>query len=114
MTFHLPPELNGWGRAIRQILEDSSQRISKLIATQDSPYQVAEVYAYRGQTNQAFVWLERSYRERDPGLNQLKLDPLLKSLRSEPRYTELLTRMGLPTYPLLLRIRGRDQRNLIT
>jgi TolB-like protein/DNA-binding winged helix-turn-helix (wHTH) protein/Flp pilus assembly protein TadD len=78
---------------------DSDTALSKLIAThaEDSPYQVAEVYAYRGETNKAFEWLERAYRERDPGLNQLKLDPLLRSLRSEPRFSELLIKMGLPT-----------------
>jgi TolB-like protein/DNA-binding winged helix-turn-helix (wHTH) protein/Flp pilus assembly protein TadD len=78
---------------------DSDAALSKLIAThaQDSPYQVAEIYAYRGETNQAFEWLGRAYQERDPGLNQLKLDPLLKNSRSDPRYVELLEKLKLPT-----------------
>jgi TolB-like protein/DNA-binding winged helix-turn-helix (wHTH) protein/Flp pilus assembly protein TadD len=77
---------------------ESDAALSKLIAThaQDSPYQVAEIYAYRGEVDQAFAWLKRSYLQRDPGLNQLKLDPLLKSLRSDPRYLDLLKKMRIP------------------
>jgi cell division inhibitor SulA len=76
-----------WGRAVPSEFS-GSPRMYSCIRSQ----------AYSsGETNKAFEWLERAYQERDPGLNQLKLDPLLKSLRSEPRYTELLTRMGLPT-----------------
>jgi hypothetical protein len=69
-----------------------------LIAThaEDSPYQVAEIYAYRGEFDQAFQWLDRSYLQRDPGLNQVKLDPLLKDLRTDRRYSDLLGKMRLP------------------
>jgi TolB-like protein/DNA-binding winged helix-turn-helix (wHTH) protein/Flp pilus assembly protein TadD len=77
---------------------DSDAALSKLIAThaEDSPYQVAEIYAYRGELDHAFEWLQRSYLQRDPGLNQLKLDPMLKSLRTDPRYADLLKKMRLP------------------
>jgi hypothetical protein len=69
-----------------------------LIAThaEDSPYQIAEIHAYRGEVDQAFEWLQRSYLQRDPGLNQLKLDPLLKNLRGDPHYSDLLKKMQLP------------------
>jgi TolB-like protein/DNA-binding winged helix-turn-helix (wHTH) protein/Flp pilus assembly protein TadD len=77
---------------------DSNAALSKLIAThaEDSPYQIAEIYAFRGDIDQAFAWLKRSYQQRDPGLNQLKLDPLLKNLRADPRYSDLLKKMKLP------------------
>jgi TolB-like protein/DNA-binding winged helix-turn-helix (wHTH) protein/Flp pilus assembly protein TadD len=77
---------------------DSDAALSQLIAThaEDSPYQIAEIYAYRGEVDQAFAWLNRSYVKRDPGLNQLKLDPLLKNLRANPRYFDLLRKMRLP------------------
>jgi TolB-like protein/DNA-binding winged helix-turn-helix (wHTH) protein/Flp pilus assembly protein TadD len=76
---------------------DSDAALSRLIATHadDSPYQIAEIYAYRGEVDQAFAWLKRSYVKRDPGLNQLKLDPLLKNLRTDPRYLDLLKKMRL-------------------
>jgi TolB-like protein/DNA-binding winged helix-turn-helix (wHTH) protein len=77
---------------------DSEAALSRLIAThtEDSPYQIAEIYAYRGEFDQAFAWLDRSFVKRDPGLNQLKLDPLLKNLRADPRYSDLLKKMRLP------------------
>jgi TolB-like protein/DNA-binding winged helix-turn-helix (wHTH) protein/Flp pilus assembly protein TadD len=77
---------------------DSDAALSRLIAThaEDSPYQVAEIYAYRGELDQAFQWLERSYLQRDPGLNQLKLDPLIQNLRTDRRYLDLLRKMKLP------------------
>jgi tetratricopeptide (TPR) repeat protein len=78
--------------------EDSDGALAKLAETHrdDSQYQVAEIYAYRGESDKAFEWLERAYRERDPGLNQLKVDPLLKSLHQDRRYADLLKKMRLP------------------
>lgn len=77
---------------------ESDAALSKLIAThaEDSPYQIAEIYAYRGEVDRAFGWLKRSYLQRDPGLNQLRLDPLLKSLRGDPRYLDLIKKMRIP------------------
>jgi tetratricopeptide (TPR) repeat protein len=77
---------------------DADAALAKLIDShaEDSPYQIAEIYAYRGEVDQAFAWLDRSYVKRDPGLNQLKLDPLLKNLRADPRYSTLLRKMRLP------------------
>jgi hypothetical protein len=54
------------------------------------------VYAYRGESDQAFVWLERAYTERDTGLEEMKADPLLAGLRNDPRYSALLKKMRLP------------------
>jgi TolB-like protein/lipoprotein NlpI len=60
-------------------------------------YQIAEVYAYRGEVDEAFAWLERAYRQRDSGLACcLKTDPLLKDLKADARYADLLRRMKLP------------------
>jgi len=60
-------------------------------------YQIAEVYAYRGEGDEAFAWLDRAYRQRDAGLPCcLKTDPLLKNVKNDPRYAELLRRMKLP------------------
>jgi lipopolysaccharide biosynthesis regulator YciM len=77
---------------------DSDAALRNLIATRqkDCPLQIAEVYAYRGESDRAFEWLDRSYRQRDGGLMSVKIDPLLKGLRQDPRYAELLTKMRLP------------------
>lgn len=61
-----------------------------------APYQIAEVYAFRGEADQAFAWLERAYSEHDSGLTEIKGDQLLKSLRPDPRFTILLKHMRLP------------------
>jgi serine/threonine-protein kinase len=59
-----------------------------------APYQIAEVYAWLGETDLAFRWLERAWEARDPGMTDLKVDPLLEPLKGDPRYGELLSRMG--------------------
>jgi hypothetical protein len=58
-------------------------------------YQIAEIYAWRGQKDQAFLWLERAYAQHDGGLGEIKIDPLLASLRTDPRYHAFLTKMKL-------------------
>jgi TolB-like protein len=58
-------------------------------------YQVAHVYAYRGDADHSFEWLEKAYAQRDGGITEIKGDPLLKSLEHDPRYANLLQRMNL-------------------
>ena len=62
----------------------------------DAAYQIAEVYAFRGDSDKAFEWLERAYVQRDSGLVALKGSPLLTTLRKDHRYTALLKKMRLP------------------
>ena len=59
-------------------------------------YQIAQVYAWRNERAQALDWLERAYRQRDGGLEEIKTDPLLSNVRTEPRYRALLQKMNLP------------------
>ena len=58
-------------------------------------YQIAEVYAYRGDKDRAFEWLERARRQRDSGLIGLRIDPFLANLREDPRWDAFLRTMGL-------------------
>jgi serine/threonine protein kinase/Flp pilus assembly protein TadD len=62
----------------------------------DASYQIAEVYAYRGETDKAFEWLDRAYDLRDGGLALIKGDPLLRSIEQDPRYAAFLKKMRLP------------------
>ena len=57
--------------------------------------QLAEVYAYRGEKDRAFEWLERAHRQRDPGLASLRIDPFLANLQGDPRWNAFLRTMGL-------------------
>jgi len=78
--------------------EDSDHALNKLIATHqnDCAYQIAEVYAYRQETDQAFKWLDRAFQQRDPGVPEFKSNPFMRSLRGDPRYFELLKKMRFP------------------
>jgi TolB-like protein len=60
-------------------------------------YQIAEVYAWRGETDKAFEWLQISYDNHDTGLLSLLIDPLMRGLRSDPRYEIMVEKVGLPT-----------------
>ena len=79
--------------------EESDNALKKLVSTHqnDAAYQIAEAYAYRGEVDKAFAWLGRACRQRDPGAPELETNPLMKSLRLDPRYTEFLKKMHLPT-----------------
>jgi len=63
----------------------------------DAAYQIAEVYAFRNQSGEAFEWLDRAYAQRDSGLIETKVDPLLKNLHNDPRYAAFLKKLNLPT-----------------
>jgi TolB-like protein/Tfp pilus assembly protein PilF len=60
-------------------------------------YEIAIVYAGLGEKEEAFQWLEKSYTAHDKGLTYLKIDPCVDPLRSDPRFHDLLRRVGLPT-----------------
>jgi TolB-like protein/Tfp pilus assembly protein PilF len=57
---------------------------------------IALVYAGLGEKDQAFAWLEEGYKERSFQMQALKLEPRWDSLRSDPRFANLLRRVGLP------------------
>jgi TolB-like protein/DNA-binding winged helix-turn-helix (wHTH) protein/Flp pilus assembly protein TadD len=77
---------------------DSEAALQRLIATHqnDCAYQIAEVYAFRGETDKAFEWLDRAYRQRDPGTPEFKSNPLMNRIHSDPRSAELLKKLRLP------------------
>jgi TolB-like protein len=59
-------------------------------------YQIAEVYAVRGEKDKAFEWLQISFDNHDTGTLTLLIDPLLRGLRDDLRYKNLLAKLGLP------------------
>jgi TolB-like protein/Tfp pilus assembly protein PilF len=60
-----------------------------------SPFDIATVYAGLGEKDRAMEWLEKAYQDRSSGLVFAKVDPELDSLRSDPRFSDLLRRMNL-------------------
>ena len=82
-----------WGQ---KKIPESDAALSELTKLGDTAaYQVAEVYAYRGDKDQAFKWMERAHQQRDPGLAGLRRDPLLAKIRDDPRFNTLLHSVGL-------------------
>jgi TolB-like protein/class 3 adenylate cyclase len=83
-----------WGQ---KRVQESDAALAELTAkdSETAAYQIAEAYAYRGDKDHAFEWLERARRQRDPGLAGLRRDPLLPNLRDDPRWNVFLHTMGL-------------------
>ena len=62
-----------------------------------SPYMIATIYAGLGDKDRAFEFLEKAYQERSPDIPYfLKADLRVDSLRSDPRFQDLVRRVGLP------------------
>ena len=64
-----------------------------------SPGELAVLYAALGRREQAFASLEKGFAARDLQLQFLAVDPAFDSLRSDPRFADLLRRVGLPSVP---------------
>ena len=75
---------------------DSDSALAKLIADheKDSPYNVAAVYAFRGEADKAFEWLDRAVAEKDPGVSEIVTDVIVANLRSDPRWLPFLHKIG--------------------
>jgi TolB-like protein/predicted Zn-dependent protease len=99
-------EPSDWGKLTGEVLvyhalsrkQDSDAALAKLIAkhSTEAAYQIAQVYAFRGESGKSFEWLDRAYNQRDPGLPSIKTDPLLRNLRHDSRYSQLLHELRLP------------------
>jgi tetratricopeptide (TPR) repeat protein len=61
-----------------------------------SAYEIGALYADLGDKDKAFQWLNTAYQERDGYLTTLKTDFLLDPLHSDPRFAELVRKVGLP------------------
>ena len=57
--------------------------------------QIAEAYAYRGDRDQAFAWLERARAQRDAGMSMVRVLPNLRGLHGDPRWGRFLEKVGL-------------------
>ena len=75
-------------------------RLSELLARSKKDYVpefiLATWYARLGRKEEAFAWLEKAYQARDYRMTQLNVRNDLDSLRSDPRFADLVRRVGLP------------------
>ncbi len=93
-AFQRGSEEGGWPGGVRAFtslwIEAATQGVFGL------SYEIALYLALIGETEEAMTWLERAYEERDPLLLLAKTDPLLDPIRSDPRFDDLLRRIGFP------------------
>jgi tetratricopeptide (TPR) repeat protein len=75
---------------------DSALHKVEMVAEVGDAYSIAQIHAYRGERDQAFAWLARAFNERETDCSGVILDPLLKNLRSDPRYKAFLKKGNLP------------------
>jgi serine/threonine protein kinase/TolB-like protein/tetratricopeptide (TPR) repeat protein len=83
-------KLKGACTALIEVLKNKSQR------EYGSPYEIAVNYARMGDRDHAFEWLEKAYAERSVNLEYIKIQEAFEPFHSDPRYADLLKRMGLP------------------
>jgi TolB-like protein/DNA-binding winged helix-turn-helix (wHTH) protein/cytochrome c-type biogenesis protein CcmH/NrfG len=96
-AFHIRASAMAYHALGREKESDATLRelIEKFHA--NAAWSIATVYALRNQRDEAFEWLDRAYTQHDGGLIFIKIDPLLKNLHNDPRYTALLEKLHLPT-----------------
>ncbi|MEP6941693.1 MAG: tetratricopeptide repeat protein [Betaproteobacteria bacterium] len=63
--------------------------------TDSAALQIAEAFAYRGERDQAFAWLERACAQRDAGMSMVRALPSLRGLHGDPRWGPFLEKVGL-------------------
>jgi len=83
----------GKEREAREVLDRLLERSKKGYV---SAYEIAAVYTGLGEKDRALEWLEKAYEERSNALARFRMDPRVWSLRSDPRFQELLRRMNFP------------------
>jgi eukaryotic-like serine/threonine-protein kinase len=84
----------GWPGALRRAIEVSlAQR--KANTEYVAPYGIAQYYADLGDKDHAFEWLNTAYQEHDVFLFSIRTDFTMDSLRSDPRYAEMVRKVGL-------------------
>lgn len=83
----------GWKSALEKAIQT---RLQERKTGYTSAFEIATYYAELGNNDEALAWLDTAYRERDYQMESLKTHFALSSLHSDPRFTELVRKVGLP------------------
>jgi tetratricopeptide (TPR) repeat protein len=75
---------------------DSDAALAALIAKyeKDAAYNIAYVYAFRGEADKAFAWLDKAVEYGDPGLGEIVGDNLFDKIHGDPRWLSFLRKVG--------------------
>jgi len=90
-TYALAKQLPAARKLLTRLEDESNRR-----RAQELWIAIASAHAALGDRDQAFAWLEKGFQARDGGLTLIKLVPFLDSLHSDPRFVDLVRRIGLP------------------
>lgn len=87
----LPMAYHALGRAA-----DSDAALAALIAKSEktAPYGIAYVWAFRGDADKAFEWLDKAVQSHNPGLSEIVREKLFDNIRSDPRWLPFLRKIG--------------------
>lgn len=97
-----PTDLRDWGPALvyhrmgRKAESDAALAKYTKEHADDDPYGIADIHAYRGETDEAFAWLDRAYNRRQAWLYYVKGNPDFKSIEADSRYKAFLRKLNLP------------------
>ena len=97
-----PEQFRTAGTAMVEFTRGNEAASQQALATMEREYavgfafQIAQVYAWRGDKDQAFAWLDRAYNIHDAGLVRLPYDPAMDPLRDDQRFVALVRKMGFP------------------
>jgi len=92
-TLALAYAKSGKRKQALEVLEDLKKRSERSYVP---PTLMALTYAALGEQNDALKWLNKAFQDRDGILPFSKVDPMFEDLRSDPKYAEVLSRVGLP------------------
>jgi TolB-like protein len=98
LTYHVMGRTAEADAALAALEKRYAEEVTESESTAIGASFIAMLHAFRGESDQAFAWLDRSYRRRETELvwGGLKSEPLLNSLRPDPRYRAFLRKMNLP------------------
>lgn len=91
----------GWARggARGMFTAILKQQQTLYAAGKQSSYDLAQTEALLGNKDQAFSYLQDAYARRDSQILRLRIDPTMSSLHSDPRFLQILVKLGLPAFP---------------
>ena len=76
---------------------ESDQALAEMIEkfAAEGAYNIGFMFAYCGENDLAFEWLEKAYQGKDVGLTQINIEPVIAKLHSDPRWLPFLQRIGM-------------------
>ena len=102
LELEVDPQQQEYGRILALFAlgkdEEARQRLDQFIEKNQSwgAFPIATIYAWNQDADTAFEWLDRAYEQRDGLMSNVLMEPLLGKLHDDPRWLELIDKMGLP------------------